>query len=65
MIETSGPAAAVQLRRFAGETGTQIGVLEPRVPSEVTVPSDAALDPWYVDVDAPSALVCPLGAPPP
>jgi hypothetical protein len=65
VIETSAPAAAVRMRRFADETGTQIGVLEPRVPAEITVPSDAAPDPWYVDVDASSALICPLGGPPP
>jgi len=55
-------SAAVSLRRFGSAFTVPAGILVAGTPMSLTIPADAAPDPWYASVPAPSVSICSIRA---
>ena len=53
------PGSAVEVRRFATDTGTEVGTLGPAW-SRLEVPADLSDEPWVVSAATPSLELCPV-----
>jgi hypothetical protein len=53
-----GPPAGVGLRRFGDHPTVGAGKLTPATPAALSLPADAAPDPWQVEVQASEVTVC-------
>jgi hypothetical protein len=60
VLETEA-ATPVQVRRFAGLSGVEVGELVPSEPAILRMPADEVPDPWQVTASGSPVLACPLG----
>jgi hypothetical protein len=58
MRTAAGPPAAVALRRFGERFTVAAGSLTPKTTAALSLPADAAPDPWQAEVQAPALTVC-------
>jgi hypothetical protein len=57
-VPETGAGAALALRRFASVPPVNAGALPPGAPMTLTIPADAAPDPWYAWTPAAAVAVC-------